>query len=106
MSDATTPTGVDLQDSKSLFLVSWQDGSESRIPYRDLRLACGCALCIEEMTGKPLLDPETVPPDVGVQDCKEVGLYGVQITWSDGHSTGIYTWERLRKLGTADGSKP
>ena len=103
MSDATTPTGVDLKDSKALFCVSWQDGSASQIPYRDLRLACRCALCIEEMTGQPLLDPKTVPQDVGIKECKGVGNYGVQITWTDDHSTGIYTWDRLRKIGDTGG---
>jgi ATP-binding protein involved in chromosome partitioning len=97
MSDLN-PTGVDLKDSKQLFIVSWDDGSETRLGYRAMRLGCRCALCIDELTGRPLLDPATVPEDVGIDDCKEVGLYGIQITWSTGHSTGIYTWERLQAL--------
>jgi DUF971 family protein len=68
------------------------------VPYRALRLACRCATCIDELTGKPLLDPATVPEDVGVQDVEQVGLYGVRIHWTDGHRTGIYTWERVRDL--------
>lgn len=93
-----SPTGIDLKDSEQSFRVSWDDGSETRVGYRALRLGCRCALCVDELTGKPLLDPETVAKDIGVTDCKEVGLYGVQITWTCGHSTGIYTWERVRAI--------
>lgn len=52
------------------------------------------------MTGSKLLDPSTVPDDLGVRDVEEVGAYGVRFRWTDGHGTGIYTWERLRKLET------
>jgi len=99
MSDALTPAGLDLKDSESTFVVLWEDGTESRVPYRALRLACHCALCVEELTGEQLLDPATVPQDIGIKSCREVGLYGVQIEWTDSHSTGIYTWEHLRGLG-------
>lgn len=92
------PTGIDLQDSRSRFAVSWEDGSTTAVSYRAMRLACRCAVCVDEMTGKPLLDPQTVPADVGVQGCHQVGLYGVQIRWTDGHGTGIYSWERVREL--------
>ena len=95
------PVGVDLQDSKQRLAVRWSDGSETATPYRELRLACRCALCVDELTGKPLLDPGTVPADVGVDTCEEAGLYGIRIGWTDGHSTGIYTWERLRSLAGA-----
>lgn len=103
MSDATTdPTAIDLRDSRSQLAVTWADGVTTAVPYRELRLACRCALCVDEMTGAPLLDPATVPDLVGVVDLKQVGLYGAQISWSDGHSAGIYTWERLRALGSPE----
>jgi ATP-binding protein involved in chromosome partitioning len=101
MSDPRTePAGLDLSDSTQTFIIDWADGHRTRIPYRTLRLACACALCIEELTGKQLLDPETVPADIGIlpDGCETVGGYGVRIRWSDGHSTGIYTWRRLREM--------
>jgi len=98
-SDSATPAALDLKDSQHTLVIRWQDESETRLAYRALRLECRCALCIEEMTGRPLLDPDSVPADVGVVDCKEVGLYGIQIEWTDGHKTGIYTWARLKTLG-------
>jgi DUF971 family protein len=47
------------------------------------------------MTGKPLLDPVTVPADVRPLRLALVGAYGLQVDWSDGHGTGIYTFEHL-----------
>lgn len=100
MADRTTePTGIDLADSTRTFCVAWADGHVTRVPYRVLRLACRCAGCIDELTGQATLDPATVREDVGIASCEEVGLYGVRIRWTDGHGTGIYTWERLRALG-------
>jgi ATP-binding protein involved in chromosome partitioning len=96
------PAGVDLQDSRSRLVVSWSDESQTCVAYRALRLACKCALCVDELSGKPLLDPSTVPEGIGVDGCQEVGLYGLQFRWTDGHGTGIYTWTRLRELGSHD----
>jgi DUF971 family protein len=95
------PAGVDLKDSERTFVVGWSDGSETRVAYRALRQACRCAGCVDEFTGRPTLVPESVPEDIGVETCDEVGLYGVQIHWTDGHKTGIYTWERIRELASA-----
>jgi len=69
---------------------------QSRYPARLLRLACPCAQCLEEMTGRPLLDPATVPEGITPLRLDLVGAYGIRITWSDGHGTGIYTFVHLR----------
>lgn len=92
------PSGIDLKDSERTFIVEWADGDATRVPYRALRLACVCATCVHEITGEQLLDPKTVPADIGVQECEPIGNYGVRIHWSDGHRTGIYTWDKLRAL--------
>lgn len=96
---ATEPTDVELSDSTRTFVVRWADGAATRLPYRLLRQACSCAVCVDEHTGEPLLDPASVPADLGVTECTEMGLYGLRIHFSDGHGTGIYTFERLRALG-------
>lgn len=77
-------------------LIEWdRGGHEWLYPARELRLACGCAACMDEMTGRPLLDPATVPAGICPASVALVGAYGLRVHWSDGHSTGIYTFERL-----------
>lgn len=66
---------------------------------RGLRLACGCAQCIDEWSGENRLDPETVPEDVRPLRIEGVGRYAIQIEWSDGHGSGIYPFRRLRGMG-------
>ncbi|MGH7703820.1 MAG: DUF971 domain-containing protein [Gemmatimonadales bacterium] len=79
--------------------IEWdQVGHETFFPARALRLACPCAACVEEMTGRPVLDPMSVPPDVRPASLALVGAYGLRVQWSDGHATGIYTFERLRAM--------
>lgn len=97
---ATQPTRIEQHDARTL-AIGWADGSESHIDVRALRLACGCATCIDEWSGRPLLDPASVPEDVAPQGIQQVGRYAIQVAWSDGHDTGIYPFERLRGLADA-----
>jgi DUF971 family protein len=101
MSDADeariTPKGIRQQGAREL-AIAWADGHESVYGVRDLRLACGCASCIDEWTGQGRLDPSKVPEDVHPLRVAPVGRYGIQIAWSDGHETGIYPFRRLREL--------
>jgi DUF971 family protein len=75
--------------------IVWDDDHEGTYGTRDQRLLCRCAGCIDEMTGVPTLDPETVPLDVTVASMELIGNYGLQITFSDGHGTGIYRFAEL-----------
>ncbi len=79
-------------------LVKWTDGRDSVFPFRQLRLACPCAMCVDEWSGEERLDPKTVPADVKVLDIRPVGRYALQFNFSDGHATGIYSYDRLREL--------
>lgn len=92
-----TPTAVRQRGSREL-AITWADGHESVYAVRALRLACGCASCIDEWTGEDRLDPASVPDDVQPVRVAPVGRYGIQIAWSDGHETGIYPFRRLREL--------
>ena len=79
-------------------LIEWdQTGHQGWFAGRDLRLACPCAACVEEMTGRALLDPDRVPADIRPVSVALVGAYGIRIQWSDGHGTGIYTFAQLLK---------
>ena len=97
MSDATTPITIRQQGPREL-AIQWADDHESVYAVRTLRLACACASCIDEWTGAERLDEAGVPADVHPVSIRPVGRYAIQIEWSDGHSTGIYTFERLRTL--------
>lgn len=100
-SSATRPEKI-AQKSDTELLIRWADGAESIYPVRALRLACGCASCVDEWSGENRLDPASVPTDVHPLAIEPVGRYAIQIEWSDGHATGIYPFERLRALGDGE----
>ncbi|HOQ89909.1 MAG TPA: P-loop NTPase [Candidatus Hydrogenedentes bacterium] len=79
-------------------VISWPDGEVTRLPARLVRLSCQCALCVDEFSGEQILDPEQIPEDVTATEITPLGNYAVGITWSDGHSSGIYSWEHLREI--------
>ena len=75
----------------------WDDGVEDVWTARALRQRCTCAYCQSETTGERLLDPDSVPADITVATMSLVGNYGVQIGFSDSHSTGIYRFRELHR---------
>ncbi len=97
MGSPTTPVGFRRGDARTLSVL-WEDGRRDDFDVRDLRLACPCALCVEEMSGRPLLDPQSVLPDVAPQTISSAGNYAIIFRWNDGHSTGIYSVKHLRAL--------
>ena len=96
------PTGIELTDDGFLSVV-WSEGPVMRFAPYDLRIKCACAQCIDEDTGKKILDAARVPLDIKINSFKPVGRYGLSVTFSDGHNTGIYTYDHLREIG---GTKP
>ena len=83
----------------------WSDGVETEHGARQLRLACPCASCVEEVTGRKLLDPKSVPEDVLLLVVEPVGRYALSFVWSDGHKTGIFSWPYLRTLAAESGAE-
>jgi DUF971 family protein len=80
--------------------IRWDDGQDTRYPARWLRARCPCAGCVEEWSGRRTVGDAEVAADVKPLGMDAVGRYAVQINWSDGHSTGIYSWDYLFKLRT------
>ena len=78
--------------------IVWEDGHESFYPGHLLRCACNCAHCIEETTGRKILDDAGVAQEIKIVELHPVGNYAVSIKWSDGHDTGIYSFNNLRGL--------
>ena len=76
----------------------WNDGTRGTCPVRELRLACPCALCVDEHSGEKLLDESTVPADITLVKIQSIGRYAAGLTFSDGHNSGIYPYDKLREL--------
>ncbi len=95
--DFNEPASISLTE-KGDMRVEWPDGLDGEISPYDLRISCPCALCVDEDTGKRMLNPDRVPLDVKINGMDKVGRYAISITFSDGHNTGIYKFDRLRML--------
>ena len=98
MQEISLPQEISLEGNA--IVITWDDGHRSPYSHRFLRLRCPCASCVEEMTGRPILDPDSVPADVKAIDHMPVGNYGMQFLWDDTHYTGIYTYRLLRAACT------
>lgn len=97
--DRDRSTAVDIRRVGDVALgVEWKDGVSSVIELWKIRVSCGCAVCCNEITGEPLLNPDTVPRDITAKRISPVGNYAITFEWSDGHDTGIYPWELIREL--------
>jgi len=72
------------------------DEVETRVlsPY-ELRKRCQCAACVDEISGKPILKPQSVRPDVRPIAMQRKGNYAVAMVWSDGHKSSIYPYDAL-----------
>lgn len=96
------PVDITLAENGTRLEFTWTDGRVTRFAARDLRFGCPCAGCVDEMSGKRTLRLEDVDPGVHAVSYARVGRYAVQVHWSDGHSTGMYTYERLREEPSRD----
>jgi len=93
-----TPKEIAPTEDATALRIEWEDGHESvYTPYR-LRLLCPCAGCVDEMTGRRILDPSQVAEGVYPEAIHYVGRYALQFVWSDGHDTGYYPFEMLRAV--------
>jgi DUF971 family protein len=103
---APTPQNLRVLTSEGVLEVTWTPAQVDRFPHRFLRIECPCAGCVNEFTGERILDPATVPADVRPAGVEFAGNYGLKIGWSDGHHSGIYTWEHLSRLSAVLKSAP
>ena len=78
--------------------VTWSDGHFSSYPSWYLREKCMCALCVEEFTGRRKIVHGSIPSTLERASVSPMGNYALQFSWSDGHDTGIYSFEYLRQL--------
>jgi DUF971 family protein len=96
---------TDLQQVGSELAIKWEDGSESFIPLEKLRRACPCAGCKGEVDvmGNLYKGPERPlgPEAFLLVRFEAIGTYAVQPVWADGHATGIYAFDYLRRVAKA-----
>lgn len=92
------PLEIGPSADESKLRIEWKDGVVSEFVPRYLRLLCPCAGCVDEMSGVRTLQPAMIDDNVYPTAIHYVGRYGIQCMWSDGHSTGIYTFEYLREI--------
>lgn len=96
--EEVTPVHIGPTEDGGALEIRWKDGHVSVYEPRYLRLHCPCAGCVNEMTGERKLDPASIPENVYPMEINYVGRYALQFVWSDGHDTGYYTFETLRRL--------
>jgi len=96
---------LDLQPIGTELAIKWDDGAEQFISLENFRRACPCAGCKGEMDilGNIYKNPEKPYAANAFQLVKlgSVGGYAIQPTWADGHNTGIFSFEYLRRVAAA-----
>ena len=96
-----SPKNIKVHKEQRLLELIWSDSDISRLPFRTVRQNCRCAVCVDEFSGKQLLDPETVPVDLGVLEISLCGNYALRVRWSDTHDSGLGTGNHLRSIADA-----
>lgn len=93
-----SPKNLRVLKEEGVLEIEWPSGATHRLPFKLLRGRCPCASCVDEFTGIRTLDVNSIPDDIYPTDVQLSGNYAMKFTWSDGHDTGIYTWEHLGRL--------
>ncbi|MEQ9310592.1 MAG: DUF971 domain-containing protein [Balneolaceae bacterium] len=102
MNPSTTPISIEVSNDEQVLEISWEDGYVSKFPLFGLRKNCPCVSCRGGHASMNIFEPEAFhiknPPLMNITDIKAVGNHAIQITWIDGHNSGMYRWETLREL--------
>ena len=98
---AWVPTNVQVIGEE--LAIAWKDGAESYLKLSILRRLCPCAACSGErdILGRLMKPPERplTAESFKVRSTSPVGAYALQVFWADGHSDGLYTYQKLREWG-------
>ncbi len=92
-----TPTDITLHQKSRILEITFDDGRTFRLPYELLRVYSPSAEVRGHGPGQEVL--QTGKRLVEIRSVEPVGSYAVQPAFSDGHSTGIYSWDYLYELG-------
>jgi DUF971 family protein len=97
VSDEKIPTGITLHQKSRVLEIAFSDGRTFKLPYEFLRVYSPSAEVRGHGPGQEVL--QTGKRSVEIRSIEPVGSYAIQPAFSDGHSTGIYSWEYLYELG-------
>ena len=97
-SGAPTPQSITVHSQSKVLEVSFSDGAEFRIPFELMRVYSPSAEVAGHGPGQEVL--QTGKRDVELAGLEPVGNYAVQPAFSDGHDTGIFSWDHLYFLGS------
>lgn len=97
---APTPQSITVHSASRVLEVGFSDGAVFRIPFELMRIQSPSAEVQGHGPGQEVL--QTGKRDVQIVDLQPVGNYAVQPTFSDGHSSGIFSWDLLYQLGARE----
>ena len=87
---------------KDKLRITWEDSTETILSLKYMRDECPCAGCKGETillkTYRPPAPTVITPEMYQVKNIEVVGGYAIQVTWKDGHNTGIYSWDFIKQL--------
>lgn len=98
--ESATPVSLTLHGQSRVLEVAFSDGAQFRIPFELMRIQSPSAEVQGHGPGQEVL--QTGKRDVEITGLAPIGNYGVQPTFSDGHDTGIFTWDYLYFLGAQE----
>jgi len=99
-SDTPTPTDITVRQQSRVLEVSFADGATYRIPFELMRVYSPSAEVQGHGPGQEVL--QTGKRDVTITGLAPIGNYGIQPTFSDGHDSGIFSWDYLHFLGSQE----
>lgn len=105
---AEKPKRIRVDRTRGWLEMEWADEGVLRVALRDVRKACPCALCedlraVQDAHLQIITADKT--PSVELADVVPVGHYALQLRWTDGHDTGLYTYSHLKQLALAASSR-
>ena len=98
--DTPSPESITLHGASKVLEVGFSDGKTFRIPFELMRIYSPSAEVQGHGPGQEVL--QTGKRDVGIEALEPVGNYAVQPTFSDGHDSGIFSWDYLYLLGAKE----
>ncbi len=98
MDPRLTVSDITVDREQALVTLVFGDGERGQLGFEELRVNCPCATCRGRRDqGEAPWPPAGTHPSLSVSDARLVGAWGLGLTWSDGHATGIYPWESMRQ---------